>query len=266
MYYIYRIKNLINNKTYIGQRKLPEKYTYETDPYMGSGTLIIRAQNKYGIKKFTKEILATSPTQKTIDFLEKAFIASERDIRGTENCYNIRDGGQGGSDNCEKQDEKISKSPEVYKTPENEEIEKRIAYMSKQINSLKKEQKMIQKIKEIREERQKNNFFPKIIKETEVVPKISEEIKYHDMQELCESVLKDYVINHIVFDKIYTITSLRKEIEDYNKIKIDKKMFLECFKKECKDCCKIIRNRFREEKNKNSTSFLFISQFLPDKL
>lgn len=57
MYYIYRIINLINGKTYIGQHKYKELNDY----YMGSGKHLIRAQKKYGIKNFklNKEEIAT---------------------------------------------------------------------------------------------------------------------------------------------------------------------------------------------------------------
>ena len=93
MYYIYRITNLINGKTYIGQHK----YRTLDDGYMGSGNLIKVAQAKYGIENFKKEILVFNISKKEhTDLLEKTFIASEREKVGKENCYNIANGGQGG--------------------------------------------------------------------------------------------------------------------------------------------------------------------------
>lgn len=94
MYYIYKITNFINGKTYIGQHK----YTKLNDSYMGSGKLLIRAQKKYGIENFKKDILVFNISkQEYADLLEKTFIAFEREKVGRENCYNITDGGGGGS-------------------------------------------------------------------------------------------------------------------------------------------------------------------------
>ena len=93
-WYIYRITNLINGKTYIGQHK----YIKLGDEYMGSGKLLLKAYKKYGIENFKKEILVFNISKKEhIDLLEKTFIASEREKVGAENCYNITDGGEGGS-------------------------------------------------------------------------------------------------------------------------------------------------------------------------
>lgn len=92
MYYIYRITNLINGKTYIGQHK----YKDLNDDYMGSGKILKAAQAKYGIENFKKEILIFNISKKEhIDLLEKTFIASEREKVGAENCYNITNGGEG---------------------------------------------------------------------------------------------------------------------------------------------------------------------------
>ena len=93
-YYIYRITNLINGKTYIGQHQ----YKDLNDSYMGSGKLLRAAQAKYGIENFKKEILVFNISKKEhIDLLEKTFIAAEREKVGKENCYNISDGGEGGN-------------------------------------------------------------------------------------------------------------------------------------------------------------------------
>lgn len=90
MYCIYRITNLINHKTYIGQHK----YKKLDDSYMGSGVYIKRAVEKYGIENFKKEILVFNISNKEhVDLLEKTFITSERAKGKAE--YNIANGGQG---------------------------------------------------------------------------------------------------------------------------------------------------------------------------
>ena len=92
MYYIYRITNKINGKTYIGQHK----YTDLNDDYMGSGILMSRAKKKYGVENFTKEILYSRIQYKaTADDMERFAIAKERAVGKAE--YNIADGGQGGA-------------------------------------------------------------------------------------------------------------------------------------------------------------------------
>lgn len=92
MYYIYRITNLTNGKTYIGQHK----YKDLNDNYMGSGIHLRAAQKKYGMENFKKDILVFNIVEKSfIDLLEKEYIKFYRSIGKAE--YNITDGGQGGS-------------------------------------------------------------------------------------------------------------------------------------------------------------------------
>lgn len=92
MYYIYRVTNNANGKTYIGQHK----YKKLNDNYMGSGIHLKRAQKKYGMENFEKEILYSRIQYKaTADDMERFAIAKERAIGKAE--YNIADGGQGGA-------------------------------------------------------------------------------------------------------------------------------------------------------------------------
>ena len=89
MYYIYRITNLINGKTYIGQHK----YKKLDDSYMGSGVYLAKAKKKYGIENFKKEILYSSIQYKeTADDMERFAIAKERAVGKAE--YNIASGGK----------------------------------------------------------------------------------------------------------------------------------------------------------------------------
>ena len=88
---IYRITNLINGKTYIGQHK----YKKLDDSYMGSGKILKQAIKKHGIENFKKEILYSRIQYKeTADNMERFAIAKERAIGKAE--YNLADGGQGG--------------------------------------------------------------------------------------------------------------------------------------------------------------------------
>ena len=116
MYYIYRITNKINGKTYIGQHK----YKKLDDSYMGSGKLLKLAQKKYGIENFIKEILYSSIQYKeTVDDVERFAIAKERALGKAE--YNIANGGQGGGfkgKHSEETKKKISESRKGQKLSE----------------------------------------------------------------------------------------------------------------------------------------------------
>ena len=95
LFCIYRITNLLNNKTYIGKHK----YLNKEDPlykYDGSGKLLKRSYEKYGKENFKKEILIQDiESLIEINKLEKEYILKER-IQG-HGEYNISDGGDGGA-------------------------------------------------------------------------------------------------------------------------------------------------------------------------
>ena len=88
MIVIYRITNKLNGHTYIGQHKT--KSLLANDGYMGSGKLIKRAIEKYGISAFEKDYITIAIDQLEANVLEKFYIAKEKPI------YNISEGGNGG--------------------------------------------------------------------------------------------------------------------------------------------------------------------------
>jgi hypothetical protein len=86
---IYKITNLINNKIYIG------KDTTSDPNYFGSGLLISRAKEKYGLSKFIKEIIDETNDYNELSVKEIYWISfyksNDRSIG-----YNISIGGDGG--------------------------------------------------------------------------------------------------------------------------------------------------------------------------
>lgn len=120
MYYIYLIVNKVNGKTYVGQRKSSKEY-YE-DKYMGSGTYLANAKQKYGIENFEKFLIQYCYSKEETDKAEKFWIAEYRSRGKAE--YNIADGGYGstGFHHTEETKRKIS---EVHKGRHHSEETKR---------------------------------------------------------------------------------------------------------------------------------------------
>lgn len=89
--YIYKTTNLVNNKCYIGKHE-----SSEYDPkYFGSGKILRRAIDKYGIHNFVNEVIDTANTYDELNDKEKHYITQYKDLYG-DNCYNIANGGDGG--------------------------------------------------------------------------------------------------------------------------------------------------------------------------
>ena len=91
-YYLYEIKNQVNNKIYVGVHKTKSM----DDGYMGSGKVILSAIKKHGIENFTKIILETFDNSETMFAREKEVVTDE--FLARDNTYNLRRGGSGGFD------------------------------------------------------------------------------------------------------------------------------------------------------------------------
>lgn len=88
MYTVYKITNLLNEKTYIGVHKTNDPY----DSYMGSGSAIKNAIKKHGKENFKKEVLLVTENKADAYELEKKLTIDYNES----NNYNMRLGGVGG--------------------------------------------------------------------------------------------------------------------------------------------------------------------------
>ena len=91
-YLIYKITNKINGKIYVGKHQTSDI----NDDYMGSGKILHRAFNKYGIENFEKEILFKCSSLEEMNQKEKEIVNEEFIKR--EDTYNLKIGGEGGFD------------------------------------------------------------------------------------------------------------------------------------------------------------------------
>ena len=110
--YIYLITNNINSKIYIGKHSTDNL----DDGYMGSGILIKKAIQKYGIENFTKDYLAFCDTEEKLNWFEKFYI---KKYKAREVGYNLTDGGDGslGRYYSEETKMKISNTKSGVKVP-----------------------------------------------------------------------------------------------------------------------------------------------------
>ena len=99
---IYKTTNLVNGKYYIGKDS-------KNDPnYLGSGKILKRAIEKYGVDNFTKEILEVCENKNRLNEREIYWINK---LSGTSIGYNIAVGGSGGDtySNMDDESKKINR-------------------------------------------------------------------------------------------------------------------------------------------------------------
>lgn len=89
-YIIYKITNLLNNKSYIGKHITKNI----NDKYMGSGLVLKQSYKKHGINNFIKEIIEECETEDLMNQREIFWISELKTY--TPNGYNINTGGKGG--------------------------------------------------------------------------------------------------------------------------------------------------------------------------
>lgn len=90
VYIIYKTTNKINNKIYIGKHKTENI----NDKYLGSGALLQKDINLFGIENFTKEILFIYATETEVNKKEKEIV--NKSFCKRTDTYNLCLGGHGG--------------------------------------------------------------------------------------------------------------------------------------------------------------------------
>jgi hypothetical protein len=93
IYIVYKTKNLINNKIYIGVHK--QKST-KLDGYLGSGKWFRRSVKYYGEHNFKRETLFSYSNSK--DAYNKESVIVTKEFINSKFTYNIKLGGKGGWD------------------------------------------------------------------------------------------------------------------------------------------------------------------------
>ena len=90
MSYIYKVTNKINGKMYIGQHRYNG---VGLDPmYFGSGVLLKKAYDKYGVENFDMELVEECP-EEDLNPLEQLYIEHYNTLKP--NGYNLTEGGEG---------------------------------------------------------------------------------------------------------------------------------------------------------------------------
>lgn len=89
--YIYLTTNLINGKKYVGQHRSAR---FQPDKYIGSGVLLLKAIEKYGIENFKCELLESCNSDDELNEKEIYWIKKLNAVED-EDYYNLCKGGLG---------------------------------------------------------------------------------------------------------------------------------------------------------------------------
>ena len=103
IFYVYKTTNLINGKIYVGKHKCFKQHDKR---YLGSGKLLKRAIEKYGIENFVQEILEYTDSEEKNREQEIYWIQKLKSQ--VPNGYNISPGGLGGFTNYDEESHKWS--------------------------------------------------------------------------------------------------------------------------------------------------------------
>ncbi len=89
IWYIYKITNLLTNKSYVGQRLKRNDKDSSSDGYWGSGTYLKHSIKKHGLENFKKEILKDNiRCQTAANIFEEIYIKQENTL--APNGYNLK--------------------------------------------------------------------------------------------------------------------------------------------------------------------------------
>lgn len=121
---IYKITNILTEKSYIG-KKTGDKKLFESSDYFGSGKIIKRAIKKYGRKNFIREVIGEFRDEE-INEMEIFYIGKFNTLQP--HGYNITEGGNGGNtrlgmteDQKIQYNKRLSKSAPKNKSDEHKE-------------------------------------------------------------------------------------------------------------------------------------------------
>lgn len=94
---IYKITNLINNKVYIGQtiRELNKRWAQHIKDSKRKSYPLYKSMRKYGTDNFKIETIFECENKEDMNFMEIEFIQYYRNTLGSNNIYNINNGGNG---------------------------------------------------------------------------------------------------------------------------------------------------------------------------